>query len=467
MNVFMNKVAEINSAINSVVWGPIMLVLLVGTGLFLSIRTKFISITKLNLVFKSTIFTLFEKSDGEDESGQLSPFQALSTALAATVGTGNIAGVATAIAAGGPGAIFWMWVAALVGMTTKFSEIVLSIKYREQGEDGRFHGGPMYYIKNGLSNSAFSKVLAGAFAFFGAIAAFGIGNAVQANSITTAANNFIGEGFFLGTTTLNIILGVIIALMAFSILSGGVKRIGQVTTFLVPFMALFYILGGIIILVLNASQIIPSISLIFKCAFTGHAAVGGFAGAAVTKAMRSGIARGVFTNEAGLGSSPIAHAVAKTDHPVRQGLWGIFEVFVDTLVICTMTALVIMTTNTWSSGVDGAQLTIDAFSKGLPGSWGGLIVSVGLVLFSFSTILGWYYYGQTCAEYFFGSKIRIPYRILYCIFTVVGAAGGLSLVWEISDTLNAMMAIPNLIALIMLSGTVVKLTKEFFTENEL
>ncbi len=456
----MDKILEINSAINSVVWGPPMLILLIGVGLYLSVRTKFIALRKLGLVLKNTVGSMFSKKGdkAQSEDGELSPFQALSTALAATVGTGNVAGVATAIALGGPGAVFWMWIAAIVGMTTKFAEIVLSIEYREVTPDGRYQGGPMYYIKNGLKNKGFGKILAVLFAIFGAIAAFGIGDMVQANSVTTAVQNLVGSD----AKSVAMITGGVIAVLALVVLIGGVKRIGQITSILVPFMAVFYIIGGLVIIIVNAANIPNAFSLIFSSAFSGHAATGGFAGASVMMAMRFGIARGVFTNEAGLGSSPIAHAAAKTNHPVEQGMWGIFEVFIDTIIICSMTALVIMSTGTWDSGADGATLTINAFNAGLPGNWGGYIVSFGLVLFAFSTILGWSYYGVTCAEYLAGSWIRKPYLIIYAGLAYVGAVGGLQEVWAISDTLNALMALPNLIGLALLSGVVIKNTREYF-----
>ncbi len=456
----MDKILDINGMINSVVWGPPMLILLIGVGLYLSLRTKFISIRKMGFVLKNTVGTLFSKDEKKvkSEDGELSPFQALSTALAATVGTGNVAGVATAIALGGPGAVFWMWVAAIVGMTTKYAEIVLSINYREVTPDGRYQGGPMYYIKNGFKNKTFGKILASLFAIFGALAAFGIGDMVQANSVTTAVQTLVGSD----AQIVSIITGVTIAVLALVVLLGGVKRIGQITSILVPFMAVFYILGALVIIIVNIGNIPSAFKLIFESAFTGHAAGGGFAGATVMMAMRYGIARGVFTNEAGLGSSPIAHAAAKTNHPVEQGMWGIFEVFADTIIICSMTALVIMSTGTWDSGADGATLTINAFNAGLPGNWGGYIVSFGLILFAFSTILGWSYYGVTCAEYLGGSWIRKPYLVLYSGLAIVGAIGGLKPVWAISDTLNALMAIPNLIGLAVLSGVVIKLTKEYF-----
>ncbi len=460
LGVFVDKVLEINNAVSSVVWGPPMLILLLGVGLFLTVRTNFLSIKKLGFVLRSTVGSLFSrKKDSSEEQGELSPFEALSTALAATVGTGNIAGVATAIALGGPGAIFWMWVAGIVGMSTKFAEIVLAIQFREVTEDGRYQGGPMYYIKNGLRNKVVASILAVLFSVFGAFAAFGTGALVQANAITAAVQNLMGST----ASLVSWLTGICIAILVMIVLIGGVKRIGQIASILVPFMAVFYIVGSLVIIGVNIASIPHAFALIFKGAFTTQAASGGFAGSVVLMAMRYGIARGVFTNEAGLGSSPIAHATAKTSHPVKQGLWGIFEVFIDTIVICSMTALVIISTGVWNSGIDGAALTINAFTVGLSGNWGGYIVSIGLVLFAFSTLLGWSYYGVTCAEYLAGTKIRAPYLLLYCVLSVVGAIGGLRIVWDIADTFNALMAFPNLVALVLLSGVVVKSTKEYFS----
>ena len=447
----MDKLMEINGIINGFVWGPPMLILLVGTGIYLSLRTNFFSITKLGYIMKNTLLKIFDKSSGGE--GEISAFQAVSTALAATVGTGNIAGVATAIALGGPGAIFWMWVAAIFGMTTKYAEVVLAINYREKTEDGRFVGGPMYYITNGLN----LKWLAYIFAFFGAVAAFGIGNMVQSNSIA--------ESLFVTFGMSKLLTGIILAIAAAVVIVGGIKKIGAVTEKLVPFMAAFYILGGLLIIIINAARIPEAFGLIFSTAFTGTAAIGGFAGSTLKIAMTRGVARGVFTNEAGLGSAPIAHAAATTDHPVRQGLWGVFEVFVDTIVICSITALAILTTGVWRDGATGAALTTQAFSHGLPGTWGGIIVSIGILLFAFSTILGWEYYGERCAEYLFGPKVNNIYRILWIPFIVLGAIGGLEQIWDLADTMNGLMAIPNLVGVVGLSGVVIKLTKEFFSKE--
>ena len=443
---------NINSVVNNFVWGPPILVLIVGVGLFLSVKTGFFSITKLGYTLKNTLLKMFSKEQRGE--GEVTAFQAVATALAATVGTGNVAGVATAIALGGPGAIFWMWLAAILGMTTKFAEVVLAVNFREKTEDGRFVGGPMYYIENGLGKSW--KWLAVLFAFFGTLASFGIGNMTQANSVALAV-----EGSF---KIPPLATGIVLAVLTGLVIVGGIKRIGAITEKLVPFMAAIYILGGLFILLSNVGAIPGAFAIIFKEAFTGTAAVGGFAGATMARAIRYGIARGVFTNEAGLGSAPIAHAAATTDHPVRQGLWGIFEVFADTIVICSITALAIVTTGVWETGESGAVLTTLAFNTAIPG--GGIIVTVGLILFAYSTILGWAYYGERCLEYLVGTKPILAYRLLWTVFIVIGAVGGLEFIWSLADTLNGLMAIPNLIGVLFLSGTVFKLTKEFFTKEK-
>ena len=443
---------NINSAVNNFVWGPPILVLIVGTGLYLSVKTGFFSITKLGYILKNTFLKMFSKE--QKGEGEVTAFQAVATALAATVGTGNIAGVATAIALGGPGAIFWMWLAAIVGMTTKFAEVVLAVNFREKTEDGRFVGGPMYYIENGLGKSW--KWLAVLFAFFGALASFGIGNMTQANSVAMAVQGSFGIP--------PLATGIALAALTFLVIVGGIKRIGAFTEKLVPFMSAIYILGGLFILLSNVGAIPGAFALIFKEAFTGTAAVGGFAGTTMAMAIRFGIARGVFTNEAGLGSAPIAHAAATTDHPVRQGLWGVFEVFVDTIIICSITALAIITTGVWETGETGAVLTTMAFNTAIPG--GGIIVTIGIVLFAYSTILGWAYYGERCLEYLAGTKPILAYRLVWVVFVVIGAIGGLEFIWSLADTLNGLMAIPNLIGVLFLSGTVFKLTKEYFSKEK-
>ena len=447
----MELIAKVNGFINGIVWGWPMLILIVGVGLYLSVQTKFFSVTRIGFVLKNTLLKMFSKEDKGE--GEVTAFQAVATALAATVGTGNIAGVATAIAMGGPGALFWMIFAAVLGMTTKFAEVVLAVHFRDQTPDGRFLGGPMYYITNGLGKKWLAKI----FAFFGALAAFGIGNMTQANSITGALNNTFGLP--------PLPVGIICAVVAAVVIVGGIKRIGQVTEILVPFMAAFYIIGGLVIILSNASHIPAAIATIVKSAFTPVAAVGGFTGSTVMLAMRYGIARGVFTNEAGLGSAPIAHAAATTDSPVRQGLWGVFEVFIDTIIIAAITGLSIVVTDSWQTGVTGADLTIHAFNSVIP-TYGGWIVAIGLLLFAFSTILGWEYYGERCFEYLFGPKYIMAYRIVYIPFIVIGAIGGLELIWDIADTLNALMAIPNLIGVIFLCPVVFKLTKEFFAKEK-
>jgi len=443
---------SINSFVNNIVWGPPILVLIVGTGLYLSVKTGFFSITKLGYILKNTLLKMFSKE--QKGEGEVTAFQAVATALAATVGTGNIAGVATAIALGGPGAIFWMWLAAIVGMTTKFAEVVLSVNFREKTEDGRFVGGPMYYIENGLGKSW--KWLAVLFAFFGALASFGIGNMTQANSVAMA----VQESFNIPPLA----TGITLAVLTFLVIVGGIKRIGKITEKLVPLMSAIYILGGLFILFSNLGAIPGAFALIFSRAFTGTAAIGGFAGSTMAMAIRFGIARGVFTNEAGLGSAPIAHAAATTDHPVRQGLWGVFEVFMDTIVICSITALAIITTGVWETGETGAVLTTMSFNAAIPG--GGLIVTIGIVLFAFSTILGWAYYGERCLEYLAGTKPILAYRLAWVVFVVIGAIGGLEFIWSLADTLNGLMAIPNLVGVFFLSGTVFKLTKEFFSKEK-
>jgi AGCS family alanine or glycine:cation symporter len=444
---------KINSAVNGIVWGPLIIVLIIGTGTYLSVMTKFFSITKLGYIMKNTLLKMFTKEHKGE--GEVTAFQAVATALAATVGTGNIAGVATAIALGGPGAVFWMWLAAVMGMTTKFAEVVLAVNYREKTPDGRFVGGPMYSITNGLGKNW--KWLAVLFASFGALASFGIGCMVQSNSVA-----FAMEGTFHVTP---IVTGVVLAIITAVVIIGGIKRIGAFTEKLVPFMAAVYIVGGLWVIIANADKLPNAFSMIFGYAFTGTAAVGGFAGSTMMMAVRYGVARGIFSNEAGLGSAPIAHAAATTDHPVRQGLWGVFEVFMDTIVICSITALVILVSGVWDNGQSGAVLSATAFDVGLPGI-GKYIVSVGLILFAYSTIIGWEYYGERCVEYLLGTKPIMAYRILWVVAVVVGSVGGLTFMWDLADTLNALMAFPNLIGVLLLSPVVFRLTKEFFTAEK-
>ncbi|MBO8129315.1 MAG: sodium:alanine symporter family protein [Peptococcaceae bacterium] len=450
--------ADFLGKIDSFVWGPAMLILLVGTGLYLSFGLGWMPIRKIGYAFKM-LFAGRDKTKQEGE-GEITPFQALMTALSATIGTGNIAGVATAIFLGGPGAVVWMWITALVGMATKYGEAVLAVKYREVKPNGAYAGGPMYYIKNGLGDNW--KWLAWLFAFFGSVAAFGIGNTVQSNSVAAAAQGSLGIPY--------IVTGIVLALLTFAVIIGGIKRIAEVTERLVPFMAVIYVIGAIIIIGVNVEKLPAAVGLIINSAFNGHAAAGGFAGATVMMAIRFGVARGVFSNEAGLGSAPIAHAAARTNNPVRQGIVGMLGTFIDTIIVCSMTALVIIMTGAWKSGQTGAELSALAFKTGLPGP-GDFVVAFGLIFFAFSTILGWSYYGERCIEYIFGTSAVMPYRYLWVIAVFVGAAanlieGGLGMVWTVADIMNALMAVPNLIALLLLSPVIFKVTKEYFANEK-
>lgn len=436
---------ETIGTINSLVWGPAMLTLILGTGLYLSIGLRGISIRKVGYGFRQ----LFKGQKGSGE-GDISPFNALMTSLSATIGTGNIVGVATAVGIGGPGALFWMWCTALVGMATKYGEAVLAVEYRETDELGKKVGGPMYYIRNGLGPKwAWLGFL---FALFGAIAGFGIGNTVQANSVADALNS----SFAIPEQVSGLLMMVLVGL----VLLGGIQRIANVAGKLVPLMTVFYLVATLIILLLNLDAIPAAIVLVIKSAFSPVAAGGGFAGASIMLALRMGVARGVFSNEAGLGSAPIAHAAAETDSPVRQGTIAMLGTFIDTLVICTMTGLVLIITGAWNSGEQGAALTTLAFSTVLP--YGDKLVSICLLLFAFSSLLGWSYYGERCAEYLLGVKVIVPFRILWVLAIYVGATRELSEVWGIADILNGLMAIPNLIGLLLLSPIIFKLTKDYF-----
>ncbi|BBB26897.1 alanine/glycine:cation symporter family protein [Amphritea japonica] len=450
----MEAITSVIGAINSIVWGPMMLVLILGVGLFLMLGLKLMPILKLGTGFK--LLWSGRSADGEAlKEGEIPPYQALMTALSATVGTGNIAGVATAVFLGGPGALFWMWCTALVGMATKYAEAVLAVKYREVDEAGNHVGGPMYYIKNGLG--AKWTWLGTAFAGFGAIAAFGIGNTVQSNSVADVIQSNFGLNVW--------ITGVILMVLVGAVLIGGIKRIGSVAGALVPLMAIAYLVAGLVVLAINADAIPAALDMIFSYAFTETAAEGGFAGAAVWMAIRFGVARGIFSNEAGLGSAPIAHAAAQTNSPVRQGMVAMLGTFIDTLIICSITGLVIITSGEWTSGVSGAALTSAAFSHSLPGV-GNYLVAIALAVFAFTTIIGWSFYGERCVEFLFGLKAITPYRILWIIAVPVGAGLSLDFIWLLADTLNAMMAIPNLIALALLSPVVFKLTREYFANDK-
>ena len=454
-------IETINTAVNNFIWGVPAMVCIFGVGLYLSIRTNFLQIRKFPYAIKTTLGRIFRKRDASD--GAITPFQAVCTALAATVGTGNIAGVAGAIAIGGPGAIFWMWVSALFGMCTKYAEVTLAVHYREINANGELVGGPMYYIKNGLSKKW--HWLAYLFAAFGVLTVFGTGNATQVNTITTAINsallnyNVISES---AVSTSNLIIGIIIAILIAMILLGGIKRIGHVTEKLVPFMALLYILLGLGVILLNSQNVPAVVASIFRGAFQPRAVTGGIVLSMFTS-LKKGVSRGIFSNEAGLGTGSIAHACADTKKPVKQGMFGIFEVFTDTIVICTLTALVILCSGV---AVDygkaaGAELTILGFTSTY-GSWVSIFTAVAMCCFAFSTAVGWGLYGARCIEFLFSEKVIKPFMVIYSLVAILGATANLGLMWSIAETFNGLMAIPNLIALFLLSGTVVKLTKEYF-----
>ena len=456
------KLLAINDAVNSFVWGPVMLFLLVGTGVYLSWRTGFLQVRRFGFILKNTVGTLFRKSD-KDHGKNLTPFQAVTTALAGTVGTGNIAGVTGAIFVGGPGAVFWMWVSAFFGMCTKYAEIALAIRYRETAEDGSHKGGPMYYIEKGLGHKW--KPLAVMFALLGGIACFGVGNLAQASEIAGAMESMFGVEPKL--------TGIVLALLVGGVILGGVKRIGQVASLLVPFMAAFYILAGLAVMVLRIGDIPAALLTIVKSAFSFEAVGGGVFGYAILQAMRQGFARGVFSNEAGLGSAPIAHAASSTEEPAEQAMWGVFEVFISSIIICTITALTIVLSGVYalpgglsnfaSNGVAAAE----AFNTILPGTLGGSVIHISLLFFSLSTILGWSYYGEGCWSYLTHDNhtVKILFRVAFAFVCFLGTVGSSTLMWNIADTLNGMMAIPNLIALLLLSGVVTKITKDYFKDK--
>ncbi|MCL2044701.1 MAG: sodium:alanine symporter family protein [Treponema sp.] len=484
----MELLASINGFINNLVWGPPALLLIVGTGIFITFGVKFIQASRFGHMWKNTIMTMFKKGDagtGKKSDGtNVTPFQAVCTAMASTVGVGNVAGVAGAIALGGPGAVFWMWFSAFFGMATKYSEIVLAVKYRQVASDGSHYGGPMYYIEQGIGGKGkgwkgFAKVLAIIFALFGGLACFGIGNATQAGEISVAVNNLTGANY-----DSSLITGIILALLVGLVIIGGIKRIGLVTSYLVPFMALFYILCGLVIILMNITMVPSAFVYIVREAFSFRAVGSGIFGYAIMVAMRRGIARGVFSNEAGLGSAPIAHAASSMKDPVKQGLWGIFEVFIDTIILCTITGLVVVI-SLMSSGqfIDGAYigtlrggaLAASAFGDAFTG--GAFIVRIALLLFAFSTILGWSYYGERCWGYLTKNNkaVNLGFRIIFVILAFVGAIStstnilhdntALEFAWEVADTLNGLMAIPNLIGLLMLSGVTFALTKKYFKDG--
>lgn len=453
-----NVIEHINTSVNNFIWGVPAMVCIIGVGLILSLRTRFIQIRKFPYAMKVTLGRIFKKKDAQD--GSLTPFQAVCTALAATIGTGNIAGVAGAIAIGGPGSVFWMWISALLGMCTKFSEVTLAVHYRERNKHGEFVGGPMYYIKNGLGKKW--MWLAYLFSAFGVLTVFGTGNATQVNTITTAINSALTNYNLIDNTSIsNVIIGIIITALVALILLGGIQRVGNVTEKLVPFMALFYAVLSLGVIVLNINQVPGVFYSIIDGAFNPSAVTGGIVGS-IFLSMKKGVSRGIFSNEAGLGTGSIAHACADTSSPVKQGFFGIFEVFADTIVVCTLTALVIL-----CSGVPvnygkaaGAELTINGFTSTY-GNWVSIFTAIALVCFAFSTILGWGVYGSRCIEFIFNEKAIKPFLIIYSLVALLGATMNLGLVWSIADTFNGLMAIPNLIALFLLSGKVVELVKEY------
>jgi AGCS family alanine or glycine:cation symporter len=435
-------------AINGLVWGPIMLTLLLGTGIFLTIGLRGMTITRIPYAFKQ----LLQGRKGSGE-GEISPFNALMTALSSTVGTGNIAGVATAIGIGGPGALFWMWCTALVGMATKYAEAVLAVNYRETDAAGKKVGGPMYYIKNGLGKRW--KPLAFLFALFGALAGFGLANTVQSNTVSQVLFN----NFQIPTVASGLVMAFLVAL----VLLGGIQRIAQVAGKLVPLMTVIYLVSTLLILLMNLPEIPAALVFIVDSAFNGTAATGGFAGATVMLALRMGVSRGIFSNESGLGSAPIAHAAAATNSPVRQGTIAMLGTFIDTLIICTMTGLVLIVTDVWNSDLQGAAMTLQVFDSSLP--FGGDILSLCIALFAFTTMLGWSYYGERCAQFLLGPKVVLPFRVLWVVGIFLGTQMSLGLVWKMSDALNGMMAIPNLIALLLLSPVVFKLTRQYYQQS--
>ena len=450
----MSDPTAIVESISDFVWGPFLLIpLLLLTGLFLTIRLKGIQFRKL---WSSLYYALIVRNEKGAE-GDISHFQALMTALAATVGTGNIVGVATAIATGGPGALFWMWMTGLVGMATKVSEALLSVKYRVIDERGDQCGGPMYYLANGIKTAWLGKTLGFLFAVFATIASFGIGNMVQSNSVADALQVTFGPAKW--------VTGLVLAMAAGLVILGGIKSIGRFTGLFVPFMIAAYMLGSGLILIKYAGEIPGALGLVFESAFSGTAAVGGFTGAAVRQAIRFGVARGIFSNESGLGSAGIAAAAAQTREPVRQALVSMTQTFIDTIVVCSFTGLTILVTGAWQQGLNGAPLTAAAFSHGLPGEWGGYIVTISLAMFAFSTMLGWSYYGEKSIEYLLGERSIMPYRVLFIFAIFFGALRSLDFVWTVSDVMNGLMALPNLVGLLLLSGVIARETSDYFNRT--
>ena len=457
----LQTIEAVNSAVNNFIWGVPAMICIIGVGLYLSIRTRFLQIRKFPYAIKTTIGRVFRKREASD--GAMTPFQAVCTALAATVGTGNIAGVAGAIAIGGPGAVFWMWISAALGMCTKFSEVTLAVHFRETNARGELIGGPMYYIKNGLGKNW--RWLAALFSLFGVLTVFGTGNATQVNTITTAINSALLNYHLINedaVSTSNLIIGIIIAILVATVLLGGVKRIGRVTEKLVPFMALIYIVLSLGVILLNLNRVPSVFASIVEGAFSPASVTGGVVGSFFLS-MKKGVSRGIFSNEAGLGTGSIAHACADTKKPVEQGFFGIFEVFTDTIVICTLTALVILCSGTpvGYGEAAGAELTISGFTSTY-GNWVSIFTAIALCCFAFSTIIGWGLYGARCIEYLLKEKSIKPFMVAYSLVAIIGATADLGLMWSVAETFNGLMAIPNLIALFLLSGTVARLVKQYF-----
>ena len=457
----LQTIEAVNSAVNNFIWGVPAMICIIGVGLYLSIRTRFLQIRKFPYAIKTTIGRVFRKREASD--GAMTPFQAVCTALAATVGTGNIAGVAGAIAIGGPGAVFWMWISAALGMCTKFSEVTLAVHFRETNARGELIGGPMYYIKNGLGKNW--RWLAALFSLFGVLTVFGTGNATQVNTITTAINSALLNYHLINedaVSTSNLIIGIIIAILVATVLLGGVKRIGRVTEKLVPFMALIYIVLSLGVILLNLNRVPSVFASIVEGAFSPASVTGGVVGSFFLS-MKKGVSRGIFSNDAGLGTGSIAHACADTKKPVKQGFFGIFEVFTDTIVICTLTALVILCSGTpvGYGEAAGAELTISGFTSTY-GNWVSIFTAIALCCFAFSTIIGWGLYGARCIEYLLKEKSIKPFMVAYSLVAIIGATADLGLMWSVAGTFNGLMAIPNLIALFLLSGTVARLVKQYF-----
>ena len=457
MEKFLEIVTLVNGKLNDFAWGPIMLALLIGTGVYLTIRTRCIQVSRFGYIMKNTIGSLFTKKD-KSTGKNLTAFQAVSTAMAGTVGTGNIAGVTGAIFVGGPGAVFWMWVSAFFGMCTKYSEVALSMKFREK-KDGVYYGGPMYAIEKGLGKNW--KWLAVIFAILGGLTSFGIGNIAQSSEIAGAISSLSNGHVSLFAA------GIILAIVVAFVVLGGVKRVGQVTSYMVPFMSIFYVLAGIAVICLKITEVPAAFVTIFKSAFSFEAVGGGVMGYAIMVAMRQGFARGVFSNEAGMGSAPIAHAASETEEPAEQAMWGVFEVFFDTIIICTITALTVVLSGLHlgdlSAYASKGAAAVAAFNSILPGTIGGTIIQISLIFFALSTILSWSYYGERCWGYLTDSKVFMTiYKTAFVMITLLGATGSGTLMWDIADTLNGAMAIPNLIALLALSGVIAKITKDYF-----